>query len=279
MKYLDDVYLTNLNAVYNLGGYFSIGEGGSWELELHSFDQCKFYFILEGGCSMKIEGESIKAVAGDWIFVPAGAEHSYSNDKTRRFSKFWMHFDLYPDDSVLSELGGYKVRFSKDGRAYALFSEFGKISRSDDVTDKLKIKAILFELVAEYIKASEPGGLSLKSKRDERIDGVLRYINENLDGELDNDTLAEKYYAHPNHFIRAFKDKVGLTPARYVSQRRMETARRLLESTELSAGEIGERVGFRESGHFSRCFKERYNMSPTTYRKYYKSFLNIKPKK
>ena len=272
MKYLDDVYLTNLNAVYNLGGYFSVDAGGSWELEGGSFDQCKFYFILEGSCTLTLGGKTLVARAGEWLFIPAGAYHSYANDKTARFSKYWVHFNLYPDDSALTELDSYKVGFDFGGRAHLLFSELEKISRSDDLSDKLKIKAILFELVAEFIKAGEPYGVSVRKSRDERLDGVLRYINENLDKPLDNDTLAERYYAHPNHFIRAFRDKVGTTPAKYVAQRRMETARLLLESTDLSAGEIGERIGFRECAHFSRFFKEWCDMSPTTYRKYFKSF-------
>ena len=279
MNYLEDVYFANINATYNFGGYFSIGEGESWELDGGSFDQSKFYFISEGGCTITIGKEAIVAEAGDWLFIPAGAYHSYRNDSTRRFSKFWVHFNLYPDDSALKGRERvYKVRYKQGGRAHKLFSELAKISRSSDLSDKLRVKAILFELVGEYLRLAGPG-VTVKSGRDDRIETVLRYINENLDAELTNELLAEKYFAHPNHFIRAFREKVGTTPAKYISNQRMEAAKRLIESTELSVSEIGERVGFKESAHFSRCFKERYDMSPTTYRKYYKSFLNIKPKR
>ena len=48
---------------------------------------------------------------------------------------------------------------------------------------------------------------------------------------------------HPNHFIRFFKEKTGETPAKYIKARRMETAKRYLEETELSVKEIMLAIG------------------------------------
>jgi hypothetical protein len=63
MNYFQDVYLTNINAVFNLGGYFSINKRQDWSHGKHKFDQCKFYYILHD-----FEGEydeSLKKTA-DW---------------------------------------------------------------------------------------------------------------------------------------------------------------------------------------------------------------------
>ena len=74
----------------------------------------------------------------------------------------------------------------------------------------------------------------------------------------------------PNHFIRAFKDKTGTTPAKYIKLRKMETAKQLLESTDLTNEEITEKLALSDSSHFSKLFKEVYNMSPRKYRTYFK---------
>ena len=276
MKYLEDVYFTNLNAVYNFGGYFSIDKTEEWKFGEHAFEQCKFYFIVEGGCTITIDGKEYHGKAGDWFFIPSKTLHSYANDKSGRFSKYWMHFNLYPDEGVLTGLGvKHVVKVEPNSQARKLFEKFFKIYKSDALVDKLVVKSILLELIAEYLKKARPEGISVKSRADERMDKLLRYINENLDKALTNEILAEKYFTHPNHFIRAFKEQVGVTPAKYINSRRMERAKLLLESTDLTVSEITERIGLKDSAHFSRLFKEHYNMPPTTYKKYFLSKLIV----
>ena len=270
MDYLQDLYLTNFNAVYNFGGYFSIKKNENWVCGAHTFEQCKFYFITEGQCVINIKGKDYQVNAGDWFFIPAGVEHSYYNINDKPFKKYWMHFDLYPSVEIFKALGlPYFVRVEKDVKVMQLFKTFAKAIKSNELTDKLTVKACLINLLVEYIKIAKPDGISVQSRTEARLDDVLRYINENLEKDLSVEVLAEKYFAHPNHFIRAFKDKTGYTPAKYVKQKRIESSKRLLESTDLTTAEITEKLGFSDSAHFSRVFKEYYNMPPAKYRAYF----------
>lgn len=276
MKYLQDIYFTNLNAVYNFGGYFSISEEEDWSFGKHRFEQCKFYFITGGSCVIDIEGTNYYAKAGDWFFIPSGIEHSYYNEKTAPFQKYWFHFDLYPNLDFFNLLSlPYVVKADKNGRAERLFKQITKLQKSNELTDKLAVKACVLNLLAEYVKAATPEGVNVVSRTETRLNELLKFINENLDKSLSNDLLAEKYFAHPNHFIRAFKEKTGLTPAKYIKNRRMETAKRLLETTDLSIAEITENVGLVEPTHFSRLFKEYYNFPPTEYRRRFKEKIIV----
>ena len=274
MKFLQDIYFTNLNVVYNIGGFFSIKEGADWSYGEHVFEQCKFYFITEGECVIYIKDKRYDAKAGDWFFIPAGTVHSYYNIKNKPFKKFWMHFDLYPDVKIVDFLS-LPVFVKYNRTAKKAFASLVKSAKSDELADKLAVKGYIYNLLVEYIKLANPDGVSVQSRADERLDKVLRYINENLDKELSVEVLAEKYFAHPNHFIRAFKDKTGVTPYKYVLARRMETAKRLLESTDLTTFEIAEKIGVCDSAHLSRIFKSFYNMPPKVYRNYFKEQLII----
>ena len=268
MKDLQDIYFTNLNAVYNFGGYFSIPKNEDWSFGKNRFEQCKFYFITGGRCVIEIEGKPYLAQAGDWFFIPAGVEHSYYNEKDEPFQKYWFHFDLYPNLDFFNLLRlPYLVKADAQGRALRLFKRIIKLHKSNELTDKLTVKACVLNLLAEYVKAAAPEGVTVSSRVETRLHELLKFINENLDKSLSNCVLAEKYFTHPNHFIRAFKEKTGLTPAKYIKNRRMETAKRLLETTDLSIAEITEKIGLIEPTHFSRLFKEYYNFPPTEYRK------------
>lgn len=276
MGYLQDIYFTNLNAVFNIGGYYSISGVDEWSCGKHRFEQCKFYYVVDGECSITIEGKEYLVKAGDWVFIPAGAEHSYFNKKGATFSKYWFHFDLYPNVDIFKFLSlPFKINVGVKGKVKRLFSSLVSHAESNNLADKLMVKSLIISLLVEFIKVARPEGVSIKSREQNRIDDLLRFINENLDKELSIEILAEKYFAHPNHFIRAFKDKTGLTPAKYIKSKRMEMAKRLLESTDLSAVEITEKIGLIDPAHFSRLFKEYYNMPPAKYRAHFRKHLIV----
>lgn len=268
---MEDTNFVNFNAVYNFGGYFSIPAGDNWSLNTCCFEQCKFYFITEGSCVISIEDTEYTAHAGDWFFIPAKVRHSYHNVKDATFSKYWMHFDLYPDAKFFESLElPYMVKADGEGHALQLFKEFYKALTGGHLTDRLTVKARLIELIAEYIKAADSDVDEVIGRGDQRFDSLLRYINENLHKNLTNEVLAQMYFAHPNHFIRAFKEKTGQTPARYIRNKKLEKAKWLLERTELPITEISEKVGYPDPAHFSRLFRDRYGMSPKVYREYFK---------
>ncbi|MBR5586404.1 MAG: helix-turn-helix transcriptional regulator [Clostridia bacterium] len=273
MKGLQDVYFSNLNAVCNTGGFFSLPEGGHWtHPDLHRFSQNKFYFVTKGRCRITVEGTEYIASAGDWFFIPRNALHSYSDIDGESFEKYWMHFDLYPSDELFSLLNlPYMVNVSDRKEPLRLFKSYAEISKGNDLTDKITIKSYLFSLIAEYIYLAHPDVIAVQSRSDSRIDEILRYINNNLDKPLSVPELSAQFHLHPNHFIRFFKEKTGETPAKYIKVRKLETAKRLIESTDLYITEIMEKIGMSDPCQFSKQFKAFYSYSPRQYRNYFKN--------
>ncbi len=277
MSYLQDVYFSNLNAVNNLGGFFSAPVGFNWSCERHSFAQNKFYFITKGSCVITIENKQYTAKAGDWFFIPSYAEHSYYNHSDKVFEKYWVHFDLYPNSELFGILHlPYFVKVERGSNAYKLFKQYEHLTHSDRLDDKINIKSILLQLVAEYIRLSLRDDVVVKSISDTKIDDVLRFINGNIDRPLSVLDLSKEFHLHPSHMIRFFKNKTGDTPAHYIKARKMEIAKRYLESSELNVGEIMEKIGEYDMSSFSKQFKSRYSLSPRAYRQYYKKTRQVK---
>lgn len=80
------------------------------------------------------------------------------------------------------------------------------------------------------------------------------------------DGLAASANMSPSHFSRIFRDEIGTSPARFVSQVRIERAAQLLVSTHLSVAHIAERVGMHDANYFARSFRRAYGASPKQYR-------------
>jgi AraC-like DNA-binding protein len=106
---------------------------------------------------------------------------------------------------------------------------------------------------------ADVGSLRMLRKARDRIDRDYRE-------EIGIAALASGAGYSREHFIRAFAMAYGETPGRYRTRRRVERARELLRSANLTVTEICHLVGFTSVGTFSTRFSELTGMSPTRYR-------------
>lgn len=65
---------------------------------------------------------------------------------------------------------------------------------------------------------------------------------------------------------RRFRVATGVTPLAYLQQHRLDTARDLLRTSNLSIAEIAVAVGYQDSGYFCRLFKQAMQQTPRAYR-------------
>ena len=68
------------------------------------------------------------------------------------------------------------------------------------------------------------------------------------------------------HFTRLFREQTGSSPAAYVEHVRVETARRLLETSERSIEQVADAAGFGTPESLRRAFGRRVELSPSEYR-------------
>ncbi len=92
------------------------------------------------------------------------------------------------------------------------------------------------------------------------------WIVEHPDAPLDVPALARRAGLSVRHFARAFRAEVGVTPAAYVERVRVETARRLLETTGLGVERVAEAAGFGTPEALRRAFARRVGLAPREYR-------------
>ncbi|WEK38389.1 MAG: GlxA family transcriptional regulator [Candidatus Pseudobacter hemicellulosilyticus] len=99
------------------------------------------------------------------------------------------------------------------------------------------------------------------------VQSVQAWIMQNLDQDLSVELLAEKAAMSPRNFARVFTKKTGVTPAKYVEQVRLETARRRLEETHLSIEDISDEIGVGSADSLRRLFLRHLKTTPTDYRR------------
>jgi transcriptional regulator GlxA family with amidase domain len=98
---------------------------------------------------------------------------------------------------------------------------------------------------------------------------VQRWLPDHLDGDLAVPALAARAGMSARNFARVFRRETGTTPAAYVEELRVETARRLLEDTDLTVGAVATRVGFPRAETLHRTFRRRVGTTPDRYRQHF----------
>jgi AraC family transcriptional regulator len=220
--------------------------------------------------------------AGDISIVPAYTKgHCHSEAWTRR-----IVVQLQPElleevarDAFDSEALNLAVRFAtRDETLHrlilllhheALQQEAAKSGKAetllmDSLTTALAVQ-LLRHHARHHIAMQETtcdlcGGLSLRAQRQ-----VVEYIADHLSGDVSLDALAKVVGLSRYHFIRAFKNTMGVTPHRYVVQQRVATAQKLMAAGRLPLREIAQQCGFADQSHFTRQFRRVTGTTPKAF--------------
>jgi AraC-like DNA-binding protein len=95
-----------------------------------------------------------------------------------------------------------------------------------------------------------------------RLNRAKDYIDSCYAEPLNLSTVAKTACLSEHHFLRLFRQVFRTTPHRYLTEKRLQTARSLLEKSDHSIMEICLSVGFENHSSFTRLFRRRFGHSP-----------------
>ncbi len=92
------------------------------------------------------------------------------------------------------------------------------------------------------------------------------FIDQNFDGPIDLETISANAYLSTFHFHRLFTKVYRITPHQYITRKRLEKAKELLKTGEISISGVCTDVGFESHGSFTTLFKKHQGLAPKIYR-------------
>lgn len=95
---------------------------------------------------------------------------------------------------------------------------------------------------------------------------ALSFIEQNFQNDITIEDIAAQCGLNRSYFGKIFRDALGKSPQEFLISYRMAKAAELLKLTKLSIGDIGNAVGYPNQLHFSRAFKNVYQISPREWR-------------
>lgn len=111
---------------------------------------------------------------------------------------------------------------------------------------------------------------NITTKKDEQASSVIEkakmYIDENYKKDISLDDVSRIVDISPYYFSKLFKEETGENFIEYLTNIRIENAKKLLSNRELSIKYICANTGYGDPNYFSRIFKKSVGMTPTEYR-------------
>lgn len=248
------------------------------DVEYHSHDFYEIYFFLSGKVSYVIEGKTYHLRSGDILLTNNRELHKPLVGDGRTYDRFVVWIQPAYLRSLSEKGADLSLCFEASSKRHynllrpnseTLQSVRRLLDKLEDVSDQeifgksILCKAYLMELLVSinmaFFRADNEAEPDIEY--NVKISEMLRYINENLTGDLSLDTLSQKFYVSKFHLSRQFKQYVGLTLHQYIMKKRLIAAKLLLlDGASVSAAYAGS--GFGDFSNFLKVFKQEFGTSP-----------------
>ena len=105
------------------------------------------------------------------------------------------------------------------------------------------------------------------NQEERPIQSITRYLQEHLAEEVTLSILAEEFHLSAQYISQLFKSEIGVGFLAYLTNIRMEQAKKLLLTTPKSIAEISEQSGYGDYRVFTKVFKKTEGITPSQYRR------------
>lgn len=106
-----------------------------------------------------------------------------------------------------------------------------------------------------------------KPKEERTIMSITRFLQEHLSDEIRLTVLAEKFHLSPQYISQLFKSEIGVNFLVYFTNIRIEHAKKLLLSSDMSVAEVADRCGYSDYRVFTKVFKKSEGITPSQFRR------------
>jgi len=186
-------------------------------------------------------------------------------NNNRAVEHLFIHFTLgFPYDNISPGIYSFHI----DSDLQGLLDKIAENRKKDIRTFDMHTYLILQMLICGILMKIDKQHWEVAAK-DERVNRVITYIEEHINGDLSNKILSNKACMAKNSFSFLFKMEFKMSLQQFVRQKRINKACMMLLHSKLSIDDISDATGFRNRYHFSRIFKEVTSNTPAHYRKEY----------
>lgn len=231
----------------------------------------ELWLVRKGRGTMETLDRSIPLLPGFCAIMRPGGIYDATQDPDAPLGLTFVHFDVLtprPRGHVVSNEIADKwpeFYYIKDLEYIsAITKRIVQLARTSPLIGSNLLKGLMDDILNRSpmsFEAPLPHNLHRS-----RITEMIAELQSDPDMLPTVAAMAKRTGTSRSHFSRTFHELTGQTAIEYLLEARLLRARHLLTETDFSIKEISERLGYRDIFYFSRQFKEKIGVSPSSYR-------------
>lgn len=267
---------------------FSISKGAfskGYKSDIHKHEFIELVYIASGKSTHYIDSKSYDAWQGDMVFIGYDQTHSFCiTEDTEYYNlfvkpeyvsekladaetiydvfSFFIMGEYFNDSSVNKPLTRFSLKYKSemDRLAASMYEEVQSREAGFELALDGYMK-LIFSRIIRSLHQSEPNRI-----RRSITPELIEYIDRNYTRNLTLSEIASKCFYNSAYLGRIFKDEFNMSLKDYITEKRVEYACTLLETTEYTIESIALLIGYSEKKQFYRVFKEKTGFTPGQYR-------------
>jgi AraC-like DNA-binding protein len=250
----------------NQRSFYYSGKSPGWD------EGSTLYYVLEGRVLFSLGGMGLTGRKNDIVIWDPGMLREVRPMPKTRVTYCALRFDLYSSLGELIpvyRLGLPHVLRSKKPKTVwkllaAIHNAYNK-KRVYYLEECSRLGCRLFRLLRTMPLRPQSKKTDVSQVADARILATLSHMAENYKARHNIRELSQIAGMHPTHYNRLFRSLVGMTPYRYLLDRKIEKAKDFLRLYDESPGAVSLEFGFHDYAHFYRIFRRITGMTPSEY--------------
>ena len=235
-------------------------------------NEYQMLYITEGaGIFQSTHRHTVEIHSGDVFFLFPGEWHSYHPIANQGWKSFWIGFkgenmDRRIKAGFLSpEKPIYHVGYSNE--IIKLYDSAIQTAEAEAAYSQQILAGIVNHLIGMVYSLER--NIHLNKKDDSHADAINKaknIIRDNLENDVSIQKIASQIGIGYSNFRKLFKLFVGISPALYQQDLRLQRAKELLSITQMNISEIAYMLHFDSADYFSTKFKKKTGFTPSQYR-------------
>lgn len=225
------------------------------------------FFIKEGQMDIAVDGEQKLVRKHGFVIFDCQKPYEYQA-LTETMEFYWLLFNggqstlFY--EKLLQVHGSHMFEAGGVAQMELVFTRLLALSESMERVSERTYSEKIYSLLCQML-------VSERGKEDafsEIIDQAVAFMDRNLDQELSVDAVASHVGLSGSYFSKQFRLRTGYSPYEYLIFERIQKAKELLVSTNMTVQQIGFEIGYHSEDNFIKSFKKKVGVSPNTFRKF-----------
>ncbi len=255
------------------------------EVPPHWHEEMEIIYIKKGSGIISVDFKDFTVSEGTLLFIVPGQIHAIrqKEDLSMEYENIIFNLEMMKAGPMEKTTTDYFAPLQKGQPMIPTVvtpshEYYGAISACIDGADdicrrfpkayELAVKAqlyLLFHILFAYC-VPETGEMGKRRGLD-RIRSVIKYVENHYMEPLSTCDIAKEAGLSESHFMKFFKNTMGVPFIDYLNDYRLTMASRLLLSSDDSVLAVAEECGYENLSYFNRLFKRRFHMTPRQYRK------------